>query len=150
MPLSVKSTEDTLRTVECVVIGKIRTPYMSLSDCPKTVHDNPALCTLVLDPAYADGLYGMETESHLLVLYWLDQARRDWLRRPARPDREERGVFTLRTPNRPNPIAAIVVPLVEIRGNEVDVQGLDCLDGTPLLDIKRAVFFDAGDNRTAV
>lgn len=131
-------------TVECVVIGTIRTPFRRLADCPKTVHENPAPCTLVLDAAYADGLYGLERESHVLVLYWLDQARRDWLRRPARPDREELGVFALRTPNRPNPIAATVVPVVAVRGNEVDVLGLDCLDGTPLLDIKRAVFFPGG------
>ena len=84
-----------------------------------------------------------------------DQARRDMLRRPARaatasrPARDERGVFALRAPMRPNPIAAMVVEIVAIRGNEVDVRGLDCLDGTPLVDIKRPVFFDAGDGRTA-
>lgn len=61
----------------------------------------------------------------MLALYWLDQARRDWLRRPARPDREELGVFALRTPNQPNPIAAIVVPMVEVRDDEVDVRGLE-------------------------
>ena len=144
------TTEDKRRTVECVVIGEIRTPYKRLSDCPRTVHENPAICTLLLEPAYVDGLLGLERESHVLVLYWLDQARRDRLRRPERPDREDLGVFALRTPHRPNPIAAIVVPLVEIRGNEVDVRGLDCLDGTPLLDIKRAVFFDTGDHQTAV
>ena len=92
----------------------------------------------------------MEQESHVLVLYWLDKARRDWLRRPARPDRKEVGVFALRRPNRPNPVAAIVVPIVQVRDSEVDVRGLDCLDGTPLLDIKRAIFFDGGDGRSAV
>jgi tRNA-Thr(GGU) m(6)t(6)A37 methyltransferase TsaA len=131
-------------TVECNVIGAIRTPYKQLSDCPKTVHDNPAPCTLVLNPAYADGLLGLEQESHALVLYWLDQARRDWLRTPARPDRKVLGVFALRTPNRPNPIAATVVPIVRVKDNCVEVLGLDCLDGTPLLDIKRAIFFDGG------
>ncbi len=144
------------RAIECVVIGAIRTPYKQLSDCPKTVHDNPALCTLVLDPKYADGLFGLERESHVLILYWLDQARRDLLRRPARaatadrPEREELGVFALRTPLRPNPIAATVALLVAVRENEVDVRGLDCLDGTPLLDIKRAVFFEGSDGRTVV
>jgi tRNA-Thr(GGU) m(6)t(6)A37 methyltransferase TsaA len=138
------------QTVECVVIGSIHTPYKRLEDCPRTAHDNPEICTLALDPAYADGLFGMEQESHVLVLYWLDKARRDWLRRPARPDRKEVGVFALRTPNRPNPVAAIVVPIVQVRDSEVDVRGLDCLDGTPLLDIKRAIFFDGGDGRSAV
>ena len=132
------------RTFECVAIGTVRTPYKRLHDCPRAVHENPALCTLALDPEYADGLFRLEEESHVLVLYWLDQARRDWLRRPARPDREERGVFALRTPNRPNPIAAIVVPVFAVRPGEVDVRGMDCLDGTPLLDIKRAVVFGGG------
>ena len=85
------ATEDKRRTVECVVIGEIRTPYKRLSDCPRTVHENPAICTLLLDPAYVDGLLGLERESHVLVLYWLDQARRDRLRRPERPDREDLG-----------------------------------------------------------
>jgi tRNA-Thr(GGU) m(6)t(6)A37 methyltransferase TsaA len=142
MPSSENKPHGVRRTVECTVIGTIRTPYKRLSDCPKTIHANPAVCSLVLDPEYADGLLGLEHESHVLVLYWLDQARRDWLRRPARADREELGVFALRTPNRPNPIAATVVPIVRVKGNHVEVRGLDCLDDTPLLDIKRAIFFD--------
>lgn len=150
MPASDLDPDRPLRSVECVVIGAVRTPYKRLQDCPRTVHDNPALCTLTLDPAYADGLLGLEGESHVLVLYWLDRARRDWLRRPARAVRPEVGVFALRTPNRPNPIAAIVVPVVEVRGNEVDVRGMDCLDGTPLLDIKRAVFFESDGARGLV
>ncbi len=147
MPASDLDADRPLRTVDCTIIGAVRTPYKRLQDCPRTVHDNPALCTLALDPAYADGLLGLEQESHVLVLYWLDRARRDWLHRPARPDRPEVGVFALRTPNRPNPIAAIVVPVIEVRANEVDVRGMDCLDGTPLLDIKRAVVFEAGAAR---
>jgi len=144
MQPSDETSRDVPRTIECTVIGTIRTPYKRLSDCPRTVHDNPAVCTLVLDPAYADGLLGLEDQSHVLVLYWLDLARRDWLWRPARADRKELGVFALRTPNRPNPIAATVVPVLQVKGNLVEVRGLDCLDGTPLLDIKRAIFFDAG------
>jgi tRNA-Thr(GGU) m(6)t(6)A37 methyltransferase TsaA len=139
MPAPDLDADRPLRTVDCTIIGAVRTPYKRLQDCPRTVHDNPALCTLALDPAYADGLLGLEQESHVLVLYWL--------RRPARPDRPEVGVFALRTPNRPNPIAAIVVPVIEVRANEVDVRGMDCLDGTPLLDIKRAVVFEAGAAR---
>lgn len=150
MAASTTRPHDSRNTAECVFIGTIRTPYKRLEDCPKTVHDNPALCTLVLDPAYADGLLGLEHQSHVLVLYWLDQAKRDLLRRPARADREEVGVFALRSPIRPNPIAVTVVPVVQVRGNEVDVRGLDCLDGTRLLDIKRAVFFEAGNPQTLV
>ncbi|MFT6582212.1 MAG: tRNA (N6-threonylcarbamoyladenosine(37)-N6)-methyltransferase TrmO [Alphaproteobacteria bacterium] len=131
-------------------IGRIITPYLRLEDCPRTVHANPAKCTLVLKQDYADGLFGLEQVSHVLVLYWLQKARRDMLRRPGRsatstrPAREELGVFACRTPLRPNPIAASNVEILDIRGNEVDVLGLDCLNGTPLVDIKRTVAFSTG------
>ena len=52
------------------------------------------------------------------------------------------GVFSMRTPPRPNPIAAAVVEILAVREDELDVVGLDCLDGTPLLDIKRARFYE--------
>ena len=113
------------------------------------MHANPAKCTLVLKRDYADGLFGLEQVRHVLVLYWLQKARRDILRRPdrfatpTRPAREELGVFACRTPLRPNPIAASNVELLDIRENEVDVLGLDCLNGTPLVDIKRTVEFAA-------
>ena len=55
------------------------------------------------------------------------------------------GVFSTRTPPRPNPIAATVVEILAAREEELDVVGLDCLDGTPLLDIKRARFYEGGD-----
>jgi tRNA-Thr(GGU) m(6)t(6)A37 methyltransferase TsaA len=132
-------------------IGRIITPYLRLEDCPRTVHANPAKCTLVLKHDYADGLFGLAQVSHVLVLYWLQKARRDLLRRPARsatttrPAREELGVFASRTPLRPNPIAASNVEILDIREAEVDVLGLDCLNGTPLVDIKRTVEFSTGD-----
>ena len=72
----------------------------------------------------------------MLVLYWMDKARRDLVVQSPRHYAEERGTFALRSPVRPNPIAASVVRLVSIDGTTLSVVGLDCLDGTPLLDIK--------------
>jgi tRNA-Thr(GGU) m(6)t(6)A37 methyltransferase TsaA len=117
-------------------IGHIQTPWHSRGECPKNGRESDAVCTIELDSRWVEGLRGLETVSHVLVLYWMDKARRDLLVQAPRHYAEERGTFALRSPVRPNPIAASVVKLVGIDGNKLSVIGLDCLDGTPLLDIK--------------
>lgn len=117
-------------------IGRIRTPFATLKDCPKNVREGAAEATLEVDPRYAAGLAGVERCSHLIVLYWLDEARRDLLVQSPRHVTAPRGVFSLRSPIRPNPIGLAVVQLVAIAGNRLTVRNLDCRDGTPLLDIK--------------
>jgi tRNA (adenine37-N6)-methyltransferase len=76
------------------------------------------------------------------VLYWLHLSRRDLLLQSPRNDGSTRGTFALRSPARPNPIGTSIVTLVRVEGSALLVRGLDCLDGTPLLDIKpdRCVF----------
>ena len=78
----------------------------------------------------------LRSSSHLLVLYWMDKARRDLVVQAPRHYDTQRGTFALRSPVRPNPIAASVVKLVGVGGPRLSVIGLDCLDGTPLIDIK--------------
>ena len=117
-------------------IGRIRTPWQSRDDCPKNGRESDAVCTIELDPRFGDGLKGLDTASHVLVLYWMDQARRDLVLQAPRHYGELRGTFALRSPVRPNPIAASVTRLTGIDGNTLSVVGLDCVDGTPLLDIK--------------
>jgi tRNA-Thr(GGU) m(6)t(6)A37 methyltransferase TsaA len=117
-------------------IGRIRTPWKSRQDCPKNPRESDAVCTIVLDPRWMGGLQGLDTVSHVVVLYWMDQARRDLVVQSPRHYSERRGTFALRSPVRPNPIAVSVARLLEIRGNELSVVGLDCIDGTPLLDLK--------------
>jgi len=117
-------------------IGRIRTPWRSRDECPKNGRESDAVCTIELDPRWVAGLKGLETVSHLLVLYWMDKARRDLVLQAPRHYAELRGTFALRSPVRPNPIAASVVRLIRIENNKLAVVGLDCLDGTPLLDIK--------------
>jgi tRNA-Thr(GGU) m(6)t(6)A37 methyltransferase TsaA len=117
-------------------IGRIRTPWTRREDCPKNGRESEARCTLELDPRWAQGLRGLETSSHVVVLYWMDQARRDLVLQAPRHYGEQRGTFALRSPVRPNPIAMSVVRLMGIAGTTLTVIGLDCLDGTPLLDIK--------------
>jgi len=116
-------------------IGRIRTPWTRRDDCPKNARGSDASCTIELDPRYAAALDGVAGCTHLVVLYFMDQARRDLLVQAPRHG-ERRGTFALRSPVRPNPIAMSVVRLLHIDGTRLSVVGLDCLDGTPLIDIK--------------
>ena len=79
---------------------------------------------------------GVDFYSNLEVLYWLHESRRDLLLQSPKNNKNTRGTFSLRSPVRPNPIGTSIVKFVGIEGNTVLVRGLDCLDGTPLLDIK--------------
>ena len=117
-------------------IGRIRTPWTRRSACPKNGTGSDAVCTLDLDPRYAPALQNVEGATHLIVLYWMDRAARDLVRQRPRHAEGSRGTFSLRSPARPNPIALAVVERLGIEGARVAVRGLDCLDGTPLLDIK--------------
>jgi tRNA-Thr(GGU) m(6)t(6)A37 methyltransferase TsaA len=117
-------------------IGRIRTPWKRREDCPKNPRETDAECTIVLDPRWVKGLSGLETVSHVLVLYWMDHARRDLVLQAPRHYSELRGTFALRSPVRPNPIAVSVARLVRIDGTNLTVVGLDCVDDTPLLDLK--------------
>ncbi|WP_375464895.1 tRNA (N6-threonylcarbamoyladenosine(37)-N6)-methyltransferase TrmO [uncultured Methylobacterium sp.] len=117
-------------------IGRVRTPWTARGDCPKNGLQTDAVCTVTVDPLYAAALQDVEGASHLILLYWMDRAERGLLvQRPRHAD-GGRGTFSLRSPARPNPIALSVVELLARDGAVLTVRGLDCLDGTPLLDIK--------------
>ena len=117
-------------------IGRIRTPWKRREECPKNPRETEAVCTIVLDPRWVEALQGLESVSHVVVLYWMDRARRDLVVQAPHHYSERRGTFALRSPVRPNPIAVSVARLLRIQDNELSVVGLDCLDGTPLLDLK--------------
>ena len=117
-------------------IGRIRTPWTLREDCPKNARESEAVCRIEVDPRWAPALKDVETCSHLVVLYWMDKARRDLALQVPRHYGEQRGTFALRSPARPNPIAMSVVRLLKVEGTQLSVQGLDCLDDTPLIDIK--------------
>ena len=117
-------------------IGVIRTPWTSRMECPRQGrHDGP-ICRIELDARWAEALIGLETYEQIEVLYWLHRSRRDLVLQSPKNDRSTRGTFSLRSPVRPNPIATSIVRLVSIEGHVLQVRGLDCLDGTPLLDLK--------------
>jgi tRNA-Thr(GGU) m(6)t(6)A37 methyltransferase TsaA len=117
-------------------IGRIRTPWARREQCPKNARGSDAACTIEVDSRFAEGLQGVDSCSHLLVLYWMDRSRRDLVLQAPHHYGDLHGTFALRSPARPNPIAASVVKLLQVSGNSLSVVGLDCLDGTPLIDIK--------------
>ncbi len=117
-------------------IGRIRTPWKEPKECPKNARDSDAVCTAELDPRWSDGLKDVATCSHLVLLYWMDESPRNLVLQVPRRNTVQRGTFALRSPARPNPIAMSVVRLLRVEGVTLSVVGLDCLDGTPLLDIK--------------
>ncbi|MBN8936915.1 MAG: tRNA (N6-threonylcarbamoyladenosine(37)-N6)-methyltransferase TrmO [Rhizobiales bacterium] len=120
-------------------IGRIRTPWKTRSECPKNARqarESGTVCTIEVDPRWQQALPGVETCSHLIVLYWMDRARRDLVVQVPAQYGSGKPTFSLRSPVRPNPIALSVVELRKVEGSTLHVVGLDCLDGTPLVDIK--------------
>ena len=119
-----------------VFIGRIRTPWTDRLDCPRQGRRDGPVCRIELFRPWDGALDGLEQYESVEVLYWLDKSRRDLLRQSPKSDGASRGTFSLRSPVRPNPIGTSVVTLVGIEGSVVSVRGLDCLDGTPLIDLK--------------
>jgi tRNA-Thr(GGU) m(6)t(6)A37 methyltransferase TsaA len=117
-------------------IGRIRTPWKTRDDCPKNARESDAVCTIEVDPRWAQALAGIESCSHLVVLYWMNRSRRDLVLQVPHHYGVGRGTFALRSPARPNPIAMSVARLVRVDGTRLSVVGLDCLDDTPLIDLK--------------
>jgi len=119
-----------------VFIGTIRTPWKSPLDCPhQGRHDGPT-CRIEVHEPWVAALDGIDEFQRIEVLYWLHEARRDLVRQSPGDDGNTRGTFAVRSPVRPNPIGTSIVVLVSRQGPILDVRGLDCLDGTPLLDLK--------------
>jgi tRNA (adenine37-N6)-methyltransferase len=116
-------------------IGTIHTPWQTRRECPKRGTPDGPVCTIVIDERWRQALTGLACHKRIQVLYWMDKARRDLvLQTPF--GKEATGTFALRSPVRPNPIASSIVELVAIDGTTLKVRGLDCLDGTPLVDLK--------------
>jgi tRNA-Thr(GGU) m(6)t(6)A37 methyltransferase TsaA len=120
---------------EVLFIGTIRTPWHTRRECPKRGNLDGPVCSIVVDERWRAALTGLADYRRVQVLYWMHQARRDLvLQTPS--NGTTTGTFALRSPVRPNPIASSIVELVGIDGTTLQVRGLDCLDGTPLLDLK--------------
>jgi tRNA-Thr(GGU) m(6)t(6)A37 methyltransferase TsaA len=117
-------------------IGTIRTPWRTRSECPKRGGPDGPVCSIVVAERWHAALTGLAAHPRIQVLYWMHRARRDLVLQTPMRTGQTIGSFGLRSPVRPNPIASSVVDLVAIEGGIVRVRGLDCIDGTPLIDLK--------------
>jgi len=119
-------------------IGFIRSPLADRDEAPKQGSEASIAGELVVDEAYREALVGLKPGQKIVILYWMHLAERDVLQVHPRHDlsRPLRGVFSTRSPDRPNPISVDTVEIAGIDGTVIRVIGLDALDGTPLLDIK--------------
>jgi tRNA-Thr(GGU) m(6)t(6)A37 methyltransferase TsaA len=120
-------------------IGRIETPFKTLGDCPRNGRQlEPApVCRVVVHREFVPGLASLDTFSHLILLYALHEAGPADLIFSPPFDTTPRGVFATRGPRRPNPLGLSVVALDGFAAPDtLNVRYLDCLDGTPLLDIK--------------
>ena len=123
-------------------IGRIRTPWTSRLQAPRQGRADGPVCRIEVFEPWVAALQGLDRFERVEVLYWLHLSRRDLLLQSPADDGQVHGTFSLRSPVRPNPIGTAIAGLLGIEGKTVLVQGLDCLDGTPLLDLKpdRALF----------
>ena len=117
-------------------IGTIRTPWRSRGECPRRGSLEGPVCSIVINERWSLALTNIGDHPRIQVLYWMHRARRDLVLQTPLRTGQTTGSFALRSPVRPNPIASSVVALVGIEGATLLVRGLDCLDGTPLIDLK--------------
>ena len=137
--------DPTRDAVRYVPIGVIHTPFKEPAGTPiQTTASVGSAGRIELDPTLADGLRDLDAFSHLILLYHLHRAGSVKLSVTPFLDDQEHGLFATRSPARPNPIGLSVVRLIRIEGARLDIEDVDMIDGTPLLDLKPYVpAFDA-------
>ena len=119
-------------------IGRVASPLSERAQAPLQGDEGAPEARLIFAEAFADGLRDLQPGNEIIVLTWLDRADRDVLRVHPRgnPAIPEHGVFSTRSPDRPNPIGLHRVSIVSIDGTSVRVRNLEAIDGTPILDVK--------------
>lgn len=118
-------------------IGRIHSPWTRREDCPKRGDDqNGPPCRIEIFDPWVPALAGVAGRERMQVLYWMHLSRRDAVLQNPQFGETATGTFALRSPLRPNPVASSMVRLVAVEGRFLTVRGLDCVDGTPLLDLK--------------
>jgi tRNA-Thr(GGU) m(6)t(6)A37 methyltransferase TsaA len=129
---------------EVIPIGSVESPLIDLASAPKQGDEGAPDAWLTFEPSVLEGLEGIRVGDEVIVVTWLDRARRDVLRAHPRGDasRPHQGVFTTRSPDRPNPIGLHRVVILEIDGDRVRVKNLEAVDGTPILDLKPVLSSD--------
>jgi tRNA-Thr(GGU) m(6)t(6)A37 methyltransferase TsaA len=119
-------------------IGRVESPLTDRMQAPMQGDESAPAAWLAFDPAVAEGIRDIVPGSEIIVLTWLDRADRQVLVTDWRPDpgRPPRGVFSTRSPDRPNPIGLHRAEVVAVDGLRILVRHLEALDGTPIIDVK--------------
>lgn len=127
-----------MTSFEVKAIGWVESPLMDLATAPRQADEGAPEAWLVLEAEVLEGLQGIQPGDEVIVLTWLDRARRDVLSVHPRGDtsRPMEGVFSTRSPHRPNPIGLHRVEIAAIDGPRLRVRSLEALHGTPIVDIK--------------
>ncbi|MGE4559251.1 MAG: tRNA (N6-threonylcarbamoyladenosine(37)-N6)-methyltransferase TrmO [Desulfobulbus sp.] len=131
----------TITLPELYCIGVVHGDIASLDQAPKNYDISDHTGILEIDPRFREGLDGITAGMTIVVLFWLHRSSRDVLKVYPRGDRSRglSGVFATRSPVRPNPIALSELTVLAVEGNCLRVRGLDVLDGTPIIDIKKKI-----------
>ncbi len=122
--------------VELFPIGYVRSPYKTDGDAPRQGRLSDTTTEIVINKKFLPALWRIEGRKHLWVLCWFDRADRTVLRATPPGTSEEKGVFAIRSPARPNPVSLCLVDLIGVDDGILKVRGLDAFDGTPVIDIK--------------
>ena len=122
-------------------IGLLHGDITELDEAPKNYSISDRIGVLEIAPAYSDALLGIKPGTIVVVLFWLHRADRSVLQVYPRGDRSRglHGVFATRSPARPNPIALSELEVLAVEGLRITVRGVDVLDQTPVLDIKKKI-----------
>jgi tRNA (adenine37-N6)-methyltransferase len=123
-------------SIELTAIGFVRT---SAEDIPRHWSISDVVGTLEIKKEYVKGLLGIEVGQRIVVLFDFNRSPAfspEFLIQTSGDSGRETGVFSTCSPIRPNPIGLSIVEVIKIDGANIDIRGLDMLDGTPILDIK--------------
>lgn len=132
---------------ELTPIGRVESPLTDPASAPKQGDEGAPDAWLVFEPAVLEALEGIRAGDEVIVLTWLDRARRDVLQVHPRGDvsRAQQGVFATRSPHRPNPIGLHRVAVVSVDGGRIQVRNLEAVDGTRIVDVKPVLSGDVGE-----
>jgi len=119
-------------------IGKVSSELKDIEDCPRQADENAPEATIIIYSKFADGIRNIKPGDEILLFTWLHMGDRSVLETRPRnnPNASLTGIFSTRSPDRPNPIGIHSVIVTSIADGSIKVSGLEALDQTPVIDIK--------------
>jgi len=136
-----------VQSYEVKAIGRVASSLTDAASAPRQPDEGAPEAVLIFDPEVLEGLRTLRAGDDIILITWLDRARRDVLSVHPRGDttRPREGVFSTRSPHRPNPIGLHRVQIIDMQGPRLRVAQLEALDGTPIIDIKPVLSADVSE-----